>query len=81
MTTESPNPRTCIVRHSVGFFPLLARRKMAEEERELSEQEERVWEEKKRMRERISSIMGQYLLKGYRMLNVNCAECGVHSPT
>lgn len=50
-----------------------------EEEREFSELEERAWEEKKRTRERVSSIMGQYLLKGYRMLNVNCEECEVRS--
>lgn len=42
-----------------------------------TEQEEKEWEKKKRTRERVSYLMGQYLLKGYRMLNVNCSECGV----
>lgn len=49
------------------------------EEVKYTEQEEKEWEKKKRTRERVSTLMGQYLLKGYRMLNVNCAECGVRS--
>ena len=60
-------------------FPLSPVEKMAEEsvEEQLSELEERVWKEKKRMREMVSSLMGQYLLKGHRMLNSSCGECGV----
>ena len=42
-----------------------------------TEQEDAAWEEKKQMRERLSHIMGQYLLKGYRMLGTNCPECEV----
>lgn len=33
------------------------------------------WEEKKRARERVSTLMGQYLLKGYRMLSITCTQC------
>lgn len=81
MTTESANPRNYVM--ELRGLPYSC--KMAAEEREPvpgpqpSEQEEREWEEEKRIRERISHIMGQYLLKGYRMLNFNCTDCGVHS--
>ena len=37
--------------------------------------EEETWEEKKRTREIVSTLMGQYLLKGYRMLSITCTEC------
>ena len=36
--------------------------------------EEKGWAE---AREKVSRLMGQYLLKGYRMLGVNCTECEV----
>lgn len=40
-----------------------------------SESEE--WQEKQKRRDQLSSIMGGYLLKGYRMLGTNCPVCGV----
>ena len=49
----------------------------AELEPETTALEEKAWEEGKRTRERLSALMGQYLLMGYRMLNVNCADCEV----
>ena len=35
------------------------------------------WEDKRQQREKLSNRMGQYLLKGYRMLSSNCDHCGV----
>lgn len=77
MPTESslPRKRHDQLSHSWGI-PFLTC-EMASEEGKYSEQEEKEWEKKKRTRERVSTLMGQYLLKGYRMLNINCAECGV----
>ena len=42
-----------------------------------SEEEVRKWEEQRKLRDRISSEMGQYLLKGYKMLDKTCKECAV----
>ena len=42
-----------------------------------SEEERASWEEQRQRREKLSSLMGQYLLKGYRMLSSNCSDCGV----
>ena len=39
--------------------------------------EEKGWAEAREAREKVSGLMGQYLLKGYRMLGVNCTECEV----
>ena len=39
--------------------------------------EEKAWAEARQTREKVSHLMGQYLLKGYRMLSVNCTECEV----
>lgn len=36
-----------------------------------------VWEQMKMDRDKLSSAMGEYLLKGYRMLDSYCEECGV----
>ena len=47
------------------------------EHRERNLEGEAEWEERKRTRERVSTLMGQYLLKGYRMLNSSCPECEV----
>ena len=35
------------------------------------------WEEEKKKRDQLSSLMGGYLLKGYKMLGTNCPVCGV----
>lgn len=45
--------------------------------KQLSEQERRTWEEQKRTRDRVSNMIGQYLLKGCRMLGSSCGKCGV----
>ena len=37
----------------------------------------KAWQEKQKERDRISSIMGEYLLKGYRMLDSYCSDCNV----
>ena len=42
-----------------------------------SEEERTSWEQQRQRREKLSSLMGQYLLKGYRMLGSNCSDCGV----
>ena len=42
-----------------------------------SEEEVQKWEEQRKLRDRISSEMGQYLLKGYKMLDKTCKECAV----
>ncbi len=43
----------------------------------LTEAEKTALQVKQKQREQLSSAMGQYLLKGYRMLGSNCAICGV----
>ena len=45
--------------------------------KKLSEEERASWEQQRQRREKLSSLMGQYLLKGYRMLGSNCSDCGV----
>lgn len=42
-----------------------------------TEEERLAWEEQQQKREKLSNTMGQYLLKGYRMLGTNCKNCGV----
>ena len=42
-----------------------------------TEEQKRKWEDQRQKREKISSSMGQYLLKGYRMLATTCDTCGV----
>lgn len=42
-----------------------------------TEEERLAWEERQQKREKLSNTMGQYLLKGYRMLGTNCKDCGV----
>lgn len=42
-----------------------------------TEEERLAWEERHQKREKLSNTMGQYLLKGYRMLGTNCKDCGV----
>ncbi|XP_064402858.1 protein ZNRD2-like [Halichondria panicea] len=42
----------------------------------LTEAEKTALQVKQKQREQLSSAMGQYLLKGYRMLGSNCAICG-----
>ena len=52
---------------------------MDEGEREHNPSEEKIaaFQRKQEKREKLSSLMGQYLLKGYRMLGANCSKCGV----
>ena len=47
--------------------------------KKFSKEEQASWKQQRERRERLSSLMGQYLLKGYRMLGSNCSECGVGS--
>lgn len=42
-----------------------------------TEEERLAWEEQKQTREKLSTLMGQYLLKGYRMLGSDCQSCAV----
>lgn len=42
-----------------------------------SDAEKKVWEEKIMQQDKLSSVMGEYLLKGYRMLDSYCDDCGV----
>ena len=37
----------------------------------------KTWKEKQQERDKLSSVMGEYLLKGYRMLDSYCSKCGV----
>ena len=46
-----------------------------------SDVEKKLWEEKRREQDKLSSAMGEYLLKGYRMLDSYCEECGVGEAT
>ena len=39
--------------------------------------EMKTWREKQVKRDELSGMMGQYLLKGYGMLDSYCSECGV----
>ena len=52
---------------------------MDEREKEQNPSEEKItaFQRKQEKREKLSSLMGQYLLKGYRMLGAYCSECGV----
>ena len=43
----------------------------------LSEEEMKSWQEKQQKREVLSNTMGEYLLKGYRMLDSYCSDCNV----
>lgn len=44
---------------------------------DISEEEMKVWQEKQQKRDQLSHVMGEYLLKGYRMLDSYCSECNV----
>ena len=35
------------------------------------------WQEKQQKRDQLSNVMGEYLLKGYRMLDSYCSDCSV----
>jgi len=37
----------------------------------------KVMEARRERSDRISKLMGEYLLKGYKMLGTTCHECGV----
>ncbi len=43
----------------------------------LTEAEKMAIQAQQKEREQLSNAMGKYLLKGYRMLDSNCSECGV----
>lgn len=45
-----------------------------------TEEERLAWEDQQQKRDKLSESMGQYLLKGYRMLSTNCEDCGVSLP-
>jgi uncharacterized Zn finger protein (UPF0148 family) len=40
-----------------------------------TEAESKEWEEQRKLRDKISAEMGQYLLKGYKMLDKTCKVC------
>ncbi len=40
-------------------------------------QDMNAWREKQSKRDKLSNEMGQYLLRGYRMLDLCCEECNV----
>ena len=42
-----------------------------------TEAEMKIMQARRERSEKISKIMGAYLLKGYKMLGSNCPECGV----
>lgn len=42
-----------------------------------TEEQKRKREDYRRKREKLSGVMGQYLLKGYKMLATTCEICGV----
>ncbi len=44
---------------------------------ELSSEEKKLWEERRKIQDRVSNTMGEYLLKGYRMLDSYCHVCEV----
>ena len=44
---------------------------------EPSHEEKQLMAQKRKIRDRISSQMGQYLLKGYKMLDKTCESCAV----
>lgn len=46
-----------------------------------SEAETKVLQARRERQDRISRLMGDYLLRGYRMLGETCAECGVSRGT
>jgi len=41
------------------------------------EDKKTVWEEKRKVQDKVSQMMGDYLLKGYRMLDSYCGSCEV----
>lgn len=43
------------------------------------EEDLKVWQQKRQERDQLSSAMGEYLLKGYRMLDSYCSDCNVSS--
>lgn len=45
----------------------------------VSAEEMKAWQEKQQKRDKLSNIMGEYLLKGYRMLDSYCSDCNVSS--
>lgn len=49
--------------------------------RQPTEEERLAWKDRQQKRDKLSDSMGQYLLKGYRMLSANCEDCGVSLPT
>ena len=44
---------------------------------DISVEEMKTWQEKQQKRDKLSRIMGEYLLKGYRMLDSHCPACNV----
>ena len=48
-----------------------------ETEFKISAEEMKVWQEKQKKRDKVSNVMGEYLLKGYRMLDAYCSDCEV----
>lgn len=46
---------------------------------DISAEEMKLWQEKQQKRDKLSRIMGEYLLKGYRMLDSYCPVCNVRS--
>jgi len=55
----------------------LAQSTRAQSMEELSEEQRIALEEKRQRSEKISRLMGPYLLKRYRMLNETCTVCEV----
>lgn len=49
------------------------------EEDRPTEEERLAWEERQQQRDKLSGLMGQYMLKGYRMLGSSCGDCGVRN--
>lgn len=45
--------------------------------RDLSEEEKQAIAAQQKRSDKISSLMGEYLLKGWRMLDESCPKCGV----
>lgn len=50
---------------------------LLQEDFAVSEEEMKAWQEKQLKRDQLSNMMGEYLLKGYRMLDSYCSDCGV----
>ncbi len=47
----------------------------------ITAEEMKVWQDKQKKRDEVSNTMGEYLLKGYRMLDAYCSDCGVSKVT